>query len=79
VWYVGAINGTDEHVDIDVPLAFLGDGQWGDLLIRDDDLGEPDQRRLTRIQQDHTQTAGGTIRIPRVRPHGGFVMRFERR
>jgi hypothetical protein len=34
---------------------------------------------LTRIQQDHTQTAGGTIRIPRVRPHGGFVMRFERR
>jgi hypothetical protein len=79
VWYMGAINGTDEPVDIDVPLAFLGDGQWRDLLIRDDDLGGPDERRLTRIQQDHTQTARGTIRIPHVSPHGGFVMRFERR
>jgi len=79
VWYVGAINGTDEHVDIDVPLAFLGDGQWWALLIRDDDRGGPDERGLTRIQQDHAQSAGDTMRVPHVRPHGGFVIRFERR
>jgi alpha-glucosidase len=78
VWYVGAINGTDEQVDIDVPLAFLKDGQWWDVLIRDDDRGGPGERRLTRMQQDVPQMATGSMHIPHVRPHGGFVMRFER-
>jgi len=79
VWYVGGINGTDDSVDMEVPLRFLEAGQWWDVLIRDDDRGGPGERRLTPVQQDVPHTGEATIHIPGVRPHGGFVMRLERR
>jgi outer membrane protein assembly factor BamB len=80
VWYVGGISAQDTPVDMEVPLAFLKDGQWSDRLIRDPCCDRPtdDDRHVMAPQQDIPHVAAGTLRIPRVRAHGGFVIRFER-
>ena len=79
VWWVGGINGHDAAVDVAVKLDFLKDGQWWDRLVRDNDRPGADPRALTGIQQDVPHSADGSMTIPKVRAHGGFVMRFEQK
>jgi alpha-glucosidase len=79
VWWVGGINGHDAPVNVAVKLDFLKDGQWWDRLVRDNDRPGGDPRALTSIQQDVPHSPDGSITIPNVHAHGGFVMRFEQK
>jgi len=73
VWYVGGINGQDAAQSVKVPLDFLKEGAWRGMLIQDGGTDRLFEARATDQPVKPDRVVG-----MQMRPHGGFVMRFER-
>jgi hypothetical protein len=72
VWYVGAINGTNDPQTITLPTDFIGGLSWKGTFIQDGD---------TPRSFSFASGAGRTDARPLVRgvlPRGGLVARFQR-
>jgi alpha-glucosidase len=65
-WYVGGINGEGTARDVEVPLSFLGAGNWTASII-EDGAGKTLASRVEEV------SAGSTLKLP-VRPNGGFAI-----
>ena len=80
-WYVGGINGTNEHQHVEVPLDFIGASTWNGTFIEDG--ATPRAFRITVGGSVAGTRTGGSVPPPARRavdmlPHGGFVMRLTR-
>jgi hypothetical protein len=73
VWYVGGISGRNIPQNFSVKLDFLKDGTWHGMLIQDGSGDREFEARATDQPLKPDRVVG-----MRMRPRGGFVMRFER-
>lgn len=72
-WWLGVINGTDDVLDPEIPLEFLGDGAFLATTVSDiaDRPGEMDAQE--------SRVNGSDSMCPKLLPGGGFVARFQPR
>jgi alpha-glucosidase len=73
VWYVGGLNGADTAASVVFSLDFLRDGEWNASSVGDG----PGEGRAIVVGGVVHATANAQ-HTENMRPHGGFVMRFER-
>jgi alpha-glucosidase len=68
-WFIAVVNGADART-LDVPLSFLGAGNYRATLVRDSSE-RPDAVQMETL----TLQRGGSLKV-RMQPGGGFVARL---